>query len=119
MSAAAVSDLSTVFLALRHELADWATASERLESLLGGILDGRSLSPDEMEGVQALDSLSQHLRQLSQLCGDLGGAPMPVDHGTGDRVRKAVARLNLSGLGQRIGRRPAVPAVEAGEAELW
>lgn len=119
MSVAAVSDLSTVFLALRHELADWATTSERLESVLGGILDGRSLSPDEIEGVQALDSLSQHLRQLSQLCGDLGGAPMPVDHGTGDRVRKAVARLNLSGLGQRIGRRQAVPAVEAGEAELW
>lgn len=119
MSAAAVSDLSTVFLALRHELADWATASEGLERLLGGILEGQGLSPDEMKGVQALDSLSQHLRQLSQLCGDLGDAPLPVDQATGDRVRKAVARLNLGGLGDRIGRRRAVPAVEAGEAELW
>lgn len=119
MSVVAVSDLSTVFLALRHELADWAAASEQLESVLGDLLDGRRLSPDEMEGVQALDSLSQHLRQLSQLCGDLGDAPLPVDHATGDRVRKAVARLNLGGLGQRIGRRPVVPAIDSGEAELW
>lgn len=119
MNEAASSDLSTVFLALRHELSDWAAASERLEGVLGDILDGRALNADEIEGVQALDSLSQHLRQLSQLCGDLGDAPLPVDHGTGDRVRKAVARLNLGGLGQRLGRRPAIPVIDPGEAELW
>jgi hypothetical protein len=119
MQATATSDLSTVFLALRHELADWASASERLESVLGDILEGHALNANEMEGVQALDSLSQHLRQLAQLCGDLGAEPLPVDHETGDRVRKAVARLNLGGLGQRIGRRSPVAVVEAGEAELW
>ena len=103
MQATATSDLSTVFLALRHELADWASASERLESVLGDILEGHALNANEMEGVQALDSLSQHLRQLAQLCGDLGAEPLPVDHETGDRVRKVCERPAwIRGIDHRV-----------------
>lgn len=113
------SDLSTVFLALRHELSAWASASERLETVVGDLTQGRALGVEEMEAIQTLDSLSQHLRQLAQLCGDVGAAPVPVDHTTGSRVRNAVARLNLGGLGRRIHPSGEATVVAAGEAELW
>lgn len=109
--------LTRLMLALRDELSDWAAASERLETVIGDALDGRRLEAQQMAAVQSLDGLSQHLRQLSQLCGDLG-------QGTGDeaeaRIAAAVGRLNLGDLGRRLeGAAGTEMQASAGEAELW
>lgn len=112
--------LMQLLKALRDELAEWASTSERLEGVIGDALEGRRLTDREIEAVQALDGLSQHLRQLSQLCGDLGiGAEQALGE-TDDLIRSAVQRLNLGGLGARLGQeaRPVEP-VGSGEAELW
>ncbi|QQQ18096.1 hypothetical protein JIP62_12380 [Brevundimonas vitis] len=115
-----MTEMSRLLTAMRDELGDWAAASERLEHVIGDVLVGRRLTEVEIEAVQALDGLSQHLRQLSLLCGDISGAS--VDHQeTADHIRAAVARLNLSGLGRRLAGLPPVPMASAGsgEAELW
>lgn len=112
--------MTRMMLALSDELADWAGTSERLETVIGDVLEGRSLTAREIEAVQALDGLSQHLRQLSQLCGDLGADGAHTIEDADDRVRGAVARLNLGGLGQRLGAAaPSAAAAVSGEAELW
>lgn len=111
--------LTRLMLALGAEMAEWATTSERLETVIGDVLEGRSLTPREIEAVQALDGLSQHLRQLSQLCGDLSNPTLSGETETDNRIRSAVQRLNLSGLGQRLGGDPRHQPVVSGEAELW
>lgn len=112
--------LAQLLQALRDELSDWASTSERLEVVVGDGLTGRKLSANEIEAVQALDGLSQHLRQLSQLCGDLGAGAGHGGAETDALIRSAVGRLNLGGLGDRlaIGRSGVADSV-AGEAELW
>lgn len=111
--------LTRLMLALGAEMAEWATTSERLETVIGDALEGRSLTAREIEAVQALDGLSQHLRQLSQLCGDLSNPPLSGAAETDIRIQAAVRRLNLSGLGQRLGGDPRHQAAISGEAELW
>lgn len=112
--------LARLLIALRDELSDWAATSERLEVVIGDVLTGRKLTPDEIEAVQALDGLSQHLRQLSQLCGDIG-VGREHDRGAGEAlIQTAVDRLNLGGLGGRLAPDHApVLRPTAGEAELW
>ena len=112
--------LAQLLQALRDELSDWAVTSERLEGVIGDALAGRRLGADEMEAVQALDGLSQHLRQLSQLCGDLGVGAEQAMGETDELIRVAVSRLNLGGLGGRLaeGRVP-VETTSTGEAEFW
>lgn len=112
--------LAQLLQALRDELSDWAGTSERLEVVIGDALAGRKLSAGEIEAVQALDGLSQHLRQLSQLCGDLGVGAAQAQDGIDEVIRAAVTRLNLGGLGSRLadGRTPTAPPA-SGEAELW
>lgn len=112
--------LAHLLQALRDELSDWAETSERLEGVIGDGLTGRKLTADEIEAVQALDGLSQHLRQLSQLCGDLGRGAGGGGAETDALIRTAVARLNLGGLGGRLAvGRTAVVGPASGEAELW
>lgn len=112
--------LSRMMLALRDELADWAATSERLEGVIGDALEGRRLAPAEIEAVQALDGLSQHLRQLAQLCGDLGDVHALGIADTDERIDGAVSRLNLGGLGQRLCAVASIkPPFASGEAELW
>lgn len=112
--------LSRMMMALRDELADWAATSERLEGVIGDALEGRRLAPTEIEAVQALDGLSQHLRQLAQLCGDLGDEGALGIADTDERLTSAVRRLNLGGLGQRLGAVADRSApLATGEAELW
>jgi hypothetical protein len=112
--------LAQLLQALRDELSDWAGTSERLEVVIGDGLTGRKLSAREIEAVQALDGLSQHLRQLSQLCGDLGSGAGHGGAETDALIRASVARLNLGGLGGRLAAGKGVGADPvAGEAELW
>jgi hypothetical protein len=90
---AASAEMSRLLTAMRDELGDWASASDRLEHVIGDVLVGRSLTEAEIEAVQALDGLSQHLRQLSQLCGDISG--VSADHReAADHIR---GRRQLSG----------------------
>lgn len=112
--------LTRLMQALRDELSDWSTTSGRLEAVIGDILEGRSLGPGEIAAVQALDGLTQHLGQLAQLCGDLGGTAGCAPEETDERIQTAVRRLNLAGLGHRLGddRARASPS-ESSEAELW
>ncbi|MFA4952313.1 hypothetical protein [Brevundimonas sp.] len=115
---AASAEMSRLLTAMRDELGDWASASDRLEHVIGDVLVGRSLTEAEIEAVQALDGLSQHLRQLSQLCGDISG--VSADHReAADHIRAAVARLNLGGLGRRLAGLPVVATIGSGDAELW
>ena len=111
--------LAQLLQALRDELSDWAPTSERLEVVIGDVLEARRLSAAEIEAVQALDGLSQHLRQLSQLCGDLGVGAEQAMAETDGLIRAAVTRLNLGGLSGRLATPSAKVAVASGEAELW
>lgn len=112
--------LAHLLQALRDELSDWASTSERLETVIGDALEGRRLSAREIEAVQALDGLSQHLRQLSQLCGDLGVGAEHDPAETDALIRTAVTRLNLGGLGLRLAAPSSrVCGASTGEAELW
>lgn len=111
--------LAQLLQALRDELSDWASTSERLEGVIGDALEGRRLTVGEIEAVQALDGLSQHLRQLSQLCGDLGVGAEQALAETDDLIKAAVLRLNLCGLGDRLAGPGQPNAPPSGEAELW
>ena len=111
--------LTRLMLALGAEMAEWATTSERLETVIGDVLEGRSLTPREIEAVQALDGLSQHLRQLSQLCGDLSNPPLSGETERASLIGGAAPQRSQPGLGQVLGGDPRHQPAVSGEAELW
>lgn len=106
--------------ALANELSDWASAADALEDAVADLADARSLSSKQVEAVQSLDSLSQHLHQLSQLFRDLGSGSGVRDTDAAADIGRAVARLNLGGLGARLAASPhSARDVAPGEVDLW
>lgn len=98
---------------LSVELADWSRASQHLETVFGGLADRCAATPAEIQELQILDRISQHLSQLSRLCHDLGG-----EAGQEVTVSDAISRLDLSDLRARLSRAEVAPA-PAGDTELW
>ncbi|WP_395651940.1 hypothetical protein [Brevundimonas sp.] len=101
------------------ELGDWAAAAARLEQVVGEILIDRRLSQKEMEAVQSIDSLAQHLAQLSVFCGDLAQGSGDIVQLPDEVIASSLSRLRPSGLSGRLSGSPLSVGLPAGEAELW
>lgn len=110
-------EMGLLLTALGHELAHWAETSEALDQVIGERLLDKELGADDLHAVQELDSLAQHLRQLSLICLDVGRL------GEGEAGRRlawrdSFERINLKRLAQRLSGSTALDP-EVHEPELW
>lgn len=110
--------LQGLFGALGDELSDWASASERLEVVIGNLLGDRSLSAAEIEAVQTIDGLSQHLRQLAELCRGLSDPQVRSDL-CPEALAASLHRMNLAGLSDRLAGRAGGQRGGGGDVDLW
>ncbi len=107
------SELRNLMASMATELGDLSRVSRRLEAVCGGLATRAKPTNAEVEALQELDRLSQHLVELAHLCQALG-----VSAESSPSVRDAVDRVRLSDLQARLSKTPVINQ-PAGEAELW
>lgn len=98
---------------LGEETARWALEAERLEAVVGALAARAGPTRAEIEAVQTLDGLTQHLRALSMIAAAAAGGDAT------QALERIIRQTGLESLGQRLGHGVSEPASPSGEAELW
>ncbi len=105
--------LPTLLARLGEEVGRCANEARRLENVMGPLVARSAPTRREIEAVQALDGLTQHLRAVAAI---LGAAA--EDH-AGARLDLVIRRTGLEDLSHRLLHGMAVSEPAAGEPELW
>ncbi|MBL8774011.1 MAG: hypothetical protein JNK30_21675 [Phenylobacterium sp.] len=116
MTAADTADLPQLLQSVGEELVRWARFGEAFELVLAPVIERHVLSREEVEALQGLDSLIQHLHELGALCAGLGASDLP---GLADGAHaEALDRIRLCDLRRRLGGEQT-DGPSTGECELW
>lgn len=107
-----------LFSSIRDELTDWAGTTDDLGHVIHELCDARSLTSAQMEAMQSVDSLAQHMRQLAGLLHVLAGSAVETSPAAAAAIGAALNQINLHGLQQRLAGGMPSHAAESGTLEL-